>query len=100
MIAHILITSLFVFGYCCTFWEDMIFGKLGNWLDERLPDWLAKPLYQCFICAAFWWGSVLYLVAWRESVLDWFITVVSAMGLNAVLSKLFAKESIDVTNHY
>jgi hypothetical protein len=100
MLAHIIITSLFVFGYCCIFWEGMIFDKVGNWLDERLPEWLAKPLYQCYICSCFWWGSLLYYIMWRESWLDWFVTVVAAMGLNAALSKLFAKEEITVKNEY
>lgn len=100
MIEKIIITSLFVFGYCCTFWEGQIFGKIGNWLDERLPEWIAKPLYQCFICACMWWGTLLYCVIWPVSVKEWFVVVVSAMGLNAALSKLFAREEIDVNVHY
>lgn len=89
MITIIPTISLFVFGYCCTFWEGMIFGKVGNWLDERLPEWIAKPLYQCYICACFWWGTALYWFVWGNSVKEWFVCVVAAMGLNAVLSKLF-----------
>lgn len=92
MIEKTILTSLFVFGYCCIFWEGMIFEKVGNWLDDRLPEWLAKPLYQCFICACFWWGSLLYWLVWGGSVKEWFIVVVSAMGLNAVLSKLFRED--------
>lgn len=100
MIEKTILTSLFVFGYCCIFWEGMIFEKIGNWLDERLPEWLAKPLYQCYICSCFWWGTALYWLVWGNSVKEWFVVAVSAMGLNAVLSKLFAKEEIDVINHY
>lgn len=85
----ILIISLWVFGFCCTFWEGMIFERVGNYLDARLPEWLSKPLYACYICSCFWWGTALYLVFWRESFEDWFLTVIPAMGLNAVLSKLF-----------
>lgn len=89
MLEKILIISLWTFGYCCTFWEGMIFGGIGNWLDEKLPEWIAKPLYQCYICACFWWGTAIYLVFWRNSWQEWFLTVIPAMGLNAVLSKLF-----------
>jgi hypothetical protein len=89
MIEKLLIISLWVTGYCCTFWEGMVFEKIGNWLDERLPEWLCKPLFQCFICAAFWWGTAIYWLflgsAWKE----WFLVVIGAMGLNAVFSKLF-----------
>lgn len=100
MIEKIIITSLFVFGYCCTFWEGMIFGNIGNWLDDRLPDWIAAPLYQCFICACMWWGTALYWVIWDGSVKEWLVVVISAMGLNAVLSKLFPLEEIRVKNEY
>lgn len=86
MPSHILITSLFVFGYCCTFWEGMIFEKVGDWLETKLPEYITKPLFACFICATFWIGSLLWLVMGWD---NWFIGVISAMGLNAVLSKLF-----------
>lgn len=89
MLEIIPILSLFTIGYCCTFWEGMIFGRVGNWLDQRLPEWLQKPLYSCFICACFWFGSALYWIVWGNSFQEWFICVVSAMGLNAVLSKIF-----------
>jgi hypothetical protein len=89
MIEKIIIISLFVFGYCCTFWEGMIFEKVGDWIEKKLPEYICKPLFACFICATFWVGSLLYWIVWADSLQDWFITVVSAMGLNAVLSKLF-----------
>jgi len=89
MIEKIIITSLFVFGYCCTFWEGMIFEKVGDWIETKLPEYICKPLFSCFICTTFWIGSLLYWIVWDDSIQDWFITVVSAMGLNAALSKLF-----------
>lgn len=92
MIEKIAVISLFVFGYCCTFWDGMIFEKIGEWLEARLPEWITKPLFGCFICASFWWGSALYWLVWANSMHEWFICVVSAMGLNAVLSKLFYNE--------
>lgn len=92
MIEKIIITSLFVLGYCCIFWEGMIFEKVGNWLDTKLPEWISKPLYGCFICAVMWWGTALYWLIWGESVKEWLVVVISSMGLNAALSKLFQKD--------
>lgn len=91
MIEKILIISLWVFGYCCTFWEGMIFGNIGNWLDERLPWWIAKPLYQCYICSCLWWGTAIYWIFLGSDWKEWFLVIIAAMGLNAVLSKLFKK---------
>ena len=92
MLEKIFIISFWVFGFCCTFWEGMIFGKIGNWLDDRLPEWLAKPLYQCYICSCFWWGSLIYWVFLGDNWREWFIVVIAAMGVNAIISKLSCSE--------
>lgn len=92
MIEKILIISLWVIGYCCTFWEGMIFERIGLWLETRLPEWIQKPLYACFICACFWWGSALYWLVWGNSWKEWAIVVIAAMGLNAAISKLIPKD--------
>lgn len=98
MIEKILIISLFTIGYCCTFWPGMIFEKAGEWLDDHLPDYLNKPLWKCYICTSFWLGTFLYLLIWRTSFLEWAITVIPAMGLNAVISELTNKdEGIEIT---
>lgn len=100
MIEKVALISFWVIGFCCTFWDEMIFGKVGSWLDERLPEYISKPLYGCFICACFWWGSAIYWIFLGSDVKEWFIVVVAAMGVNAALSKLFAREEIDIVNHY
>lgn len=95
MIERILIISLFTIGYCCTFWPGMIFEKIGEWLEDRLPDYLNKPLWQCYICTCFWVGSFLHLLLWRASFAEWLLTVIPAMGLNAVISELTNKNDND-----
>lgn len=89
MIEKIIILSFWTIGYCCTFWEGMIFEPIANYLNERLPKWLQMPLYGCFVCACFWWGSALYWVLWGDNIKDWFVIVVAAMGVNAALSRIF-----------
>lgn len=88
MIAHILIIALFTLGYCCTFWEGMIFERIGDFMECNFPEWLWKPLGGCYICACMWIGSGVYVVLWGTSWLDWFITCVGAMGINAAVSVL------------
>lgn len=92
MIIKIFILSFWTIGFCCTFWEGMIFEKIGNWLDDHLPEYISKPLYGCFICACFWWGSAIYFLFLYSSVQEWFLCVIAAMGLNAAMSKLFVND--------
>jgi hypothetical protein len=89
MLVKIFIMSFWTIGFCCTFWEGMIFEKIGNYLDARLPEYLAKPIYACYICACFWWGSAIYFLFFYISMQEWFLCTISAMGFNAALSKLF-----------
>jgi hypothetical protein len=91
MIEKILIISLFTIGYCCTFWEGMIFEWIGNELDRLFPAWVNKPLWQCYICCCFWIGTFMHLFIWRESVQEWLLTTIPAMGLNAVISQFTNK---------
>jgi len=89
MIEQIIITSLIVFGIYCTMQEGMIFGKFGIWIEKTLGEFWAKPVATCAVCMAMWYGTVIYLILYRVSVLDWFVTVVAAMGLNYVLVRMF-----------
>lgn len=101
MIEKILIVSLFTIGYCCTFWPDMIFEKIGDWFEENFPEWFNKPTWSCYICTCFWMGTALYWLAfphctkyieWHGNALEWILTVIPAMGLNAAFSKIDKKE--------
>lgn len=91
MIEKIIIIALFTIGYCCTFWPGMIFERAGNWLELQLPEWLWKPIGGCYVCTAFWLGSAVYWVMWHNSLHEWFITVIGAMGFNAVISEFTNK---------
>lgn len=79
--------------------DGEIFEGLANWLEKVLPEAIHKPVFACHICATPWYGSVVYIILWGVS---WWIipTVIAAMGLNAMLTKLWAKEEIDVKVHY
>lgn len=92
MIEKIIIISLFTIGYCCTFWEGMIFERVGNWLETHLPEWVNKPTWQCYICTCFWLGTALYWIVWHNNVVEWLLCVIPAMGLNAVISEFTNKE--------
>lgn len=95
MIEKIIIIALFTIGYCCTFWPGMIFERAGNWLELQLPEWLWKPIGGCYVCTAFWLGSLVYWVTWHNSLHEWFICVIGGMGFNAVISE-FTNKPIEI----
>lgn len=37
-------------GFNYTFQPGEIFGKIGEWMDAKFPEWIKKPLYDCAYC--------------------------------------------------
>lgn len=88
MIIQILIIALVVYGYSATFWKGHIFEKIGDYLKDRLPEYICKPLFQCPICSAFWYGTAIYFIWGFGFWYHWPLVVVGAMGVNAVIVKI------------
>jgi hypothetical protein len=81
MIEKVVILTLTSIGICCTMWHDMIFDRVGDWIERRLGEWWAKPLGKCYICTTFWVSIAACLIlAWPV----WL--ALPAMGLSAVIS--------------
>jgi hypothetical protein len=96
MIEQVLIVSFIVYFIHASFWPDQIFGRVAYWLEERLPEKLTMPLFNCPICMTPWWGTLGILIAHHSGVslfpdVHWLtimIIVFSAAGLNTVLLQL------------
>lgn len=58
-------TSLIICAIYACFWDDMIFGKIGQWLNNKLSTpigvYIAKPIYSCIICMSSLWGGGIYI---------------------------------------
>lgn len=90
-----IIAAATTFLHVCT-WQGMIFGKPAAAMREILPEWLTKPLFDCPVCMAPWWGVYILLGLrlldldpteghiWPETVLFWLLSVSAAGGLNVV----------------
>lgn len=91
MIEKVLLIAFFSYGYCSTFWEGMIFEKIGDWLKERLPEYIQKPLFLCPICNAFWSGTAIYWIFWANDWKEWLLVCICAIGINAVIVNLINK---------
>lgn len=70
--------------------EGMIFYRVRE-LTYRWPAWIKKPVYDCPICMAPWFGAILYAVgilprpATAEALGLAALTCLAAGGVNAAL---------------
>lgn len=88
MIEKVIIISLIVFAIHYTMQHGEIFGFLGDWFNKALPSSIHGPVYDCVVCMAPWYGSIIYWMVWRVRVIEWLIVVIAAMGLNAIINQL------------
>lgn len=88
MITQIIIIALLVLSIHYTMQPDEIFGKLGDWLEDHLPDAVHPAVFSCNVCMSFWYGSILYwLIPWQHELWQWPVVVIGAMGVNVVINK-------------
>lgn len=88
MIDQIIIIALLVLSIHYTMQPDEIFGKLGDWFEDHLPDAIHPAVFSCNVCQAPWYGSALYwLIPWSHELWQWPVVVIGAMGVNVVINK-------------
>lgn len=90
---------MMVFAIHYTMQEGEIFGFIGKWLHDWLPPKLHQPVYECPVCMAPWYGTVIYWIFWHQGRKEWIICIIAAMGLNAVLVKLFPDKETPGLHH-
>lgn len=88
MFEQIIIIALLVLSIHYTMQPNEIFGKLGDCLEDRLPDKVHSAVFACNVCMCPWYGSVLYwLIPWQHKLWQCPITVIGAMGINIIINK-------------
>jgi hypothetical protein len=65
------VLALIAFGYAVVLTdEEMILQPASNWLSERLPWWLWKPIIGCPVCVsgqlALWWTVFNFESVWQS----------------------------------
>jgi hypothetical protein len=88
MIEKIFITSFLVYAIWYTLQDGEIFSFIGGYFYRVLPPALHNPFFECVICMAPWYGSIIYWVVWHNSIIECFTVILSSMGLNYIISKL------------
>lgn len=78
---------------------DEIFGKLGDWLEDHLPDAIHPAVFSCNVCMTPHYGSILYwVIPWQRIGMPahdwvaWLVVVFVAMGVNVVINKWTEKK--------
>lgn len=76
--------------------EGEIFGFVNNWF-ANLNEKLKQPLFECPVCQAPWYGSVLYWLIWGlwlnvGSWQEWLVVIIGAMGLNAIINQMMPND--------
>lgn len=87
MIEQSIIVALIVLSIHYTLQPGEIFGRLGDWLERKLPKAIHKPVFDCNVCMTMWYGSAIYWAIWGAGWLEWLIVVITAMGINILINK-------------
>lgn len=87
---RLFIASLAIFGVWNAFAPGMIFGWLGDVLENRLPEYAQKPLYTCPACMASIWGTALWFYFGGDLTM-WPVFVLALSGFNRIVSANFLK---------
>jgi len=92
MIETIAIGSLCVLGLYAAMGEGMILEFLRNFFDRvtnnKVLQYIRPALYECPICMASIWGTVVWLLLGDWFSLYWVLYVFAVAGLNYVLVNL------------
>lgn len=88
MIEKIFIIAFMVMAIYSTMLYGMIFQIVRVKLDKA-PQWLKKIVYDCPVCQTPYYGSAIYWLIWGNSVKEWIIVIIAAMGACSVLIRLF-----------
>lgn len=92
MIEKVIIISFIVFAIWYSMRPDEIFGELGDWLEDHLPDKFHPPLFACPVCMGGFYGAILYWAIFHNGVKEWLIVNIATIGFNAIISKMFPDE--------
>lgn len=92
MLEHATIIALLVLSIWYVYQEGEIFGRIGTWFNNNLPEKIHQPVFDCNICMCPWYGSLLYWLIyglWLNTATwqEWIVVIVIAMGMNIVINK-------------
>lgn len=97
----LIITATWIWGVKCVFSTGHIFEKAGEWVDDRLPEWIYKPTIGCQACMSSIHGSLWYwtfgivfipVTGIILTLIVWVLFCVCLCGVNFILLESIYKE--------
>lgn len=78
---RIALGALLILGVWNAFGKGQILGSLGDWLEDRFPPKLLKPLFTCVLCMPSVWGSAVWFLTGG----DWFYWMFYVIALSGLM---------------
>ncbi len=96
MIEIIITISLFCVGLRSITDPGKVMDFVRNFVKEKLPIYIGKPICLCAPCMSSLWGTVIYWVFYGSSIQDipeWILVTIAASYVNWFLWELLIKIS-------
>lgn len=87
----VLTISLIITAIHISMFDGMIFNFISLWLENRLPEWIQKPLFSCIICMGGVWTLILYPILYQHIEINTIFVALQVIGLNTLISILISK---------
>lgn len=82
------VTLLWIWGFNYTFKPGEIFGKLGDWGREHLPEKIVIPLYDCVYCQSSIHGTLFYFIYLQQyGLFLWVVFCFALCGFSSIVDK-------------
>jgi len=82
MIEHAFIIAMIVLLIHACSWQGMIFEGVKKLIKPE--GHIYKPIYGCPICMTPYYGTIMYLLFFRLSFVDWLLTIGTAAGMSVI----------------
>jgi len=87
----IFLTSLWIWGIHFCFAKHQILWDINDWLTNKVPKWILKPLFKCPMCMASIHGTAFYLASpMPYKPLLHIMFMVCVCGLNNIIDGIIA----------
>lgn len=80
------LAALIIIGIFTLFSRGMLFGRLGDLIEEWLGEFEAKPIVGCMPCMSSFWGSMIWFLSGGD-LWCWIPFVLALCGLMRLVSE-------------
>lgn len=96
MLETVIFGALCVLGLYISMGEKMILEWFGNTMERMSNNWILRPLrpalYECPICMASIWGTVVWLTLGNPINAQWSLYVFAVAGFNYIVTSIMDNE--------